>query len=93
MGLQLAVLDEGPHSGPCLTTPHDSPFTIHYRPCSRGSKAVLAFDHIAVEAVVAHQLGMRSDFHDPAFVEHHDDVGVGDGAEAMGDDERRAGGE
>ena len=54
---------------------------------------MLSFDHVAVEAVVGHEFCVRAELDDSAMIEHDDDVGVGDGAEPMGDDERRAGGE
>src|SRR5262245_35882772 len=50
----------------------------------------LAFPEVGVEAVLGDEGGVRTAFDDAALIQHHDLVGVGDGAEAVGDDQRGA---
>src|SRR5262249_39387710 len=52
-----------------------------------GHRFALTADHLEVQAAGAHQLLLRSAFDNAAGFHGHDEVGMGDGREAVGDDE------
>ncbi len=45
---------------------------------------------LGIQAATRQQFGLRSQFHQPALVQHRDAVAVSDGGQAMGDDDGRA---
>lgn len=65
----------------------DAPFDIRldFPSC----RLVLQVDHTGKETILLDKLVWRPLFYQPAFIEHHDLVGVHDGSHAMGDDENR----
>src|SRR5947207_3377692 len=56
----------------------------HSRPMRFGPQ--LGFVQAAVQTLLLDESGVRSDLHDPPFVEYHDPVGVQDGGQPVRDD-------
>ena len=54
------------------------------------TEAALLLDHAAVLAPLGHQFRMRARLTNAAPFDDHNEVGAGDRAEAVGDDETRA---
>ena len=65
----------------------DAPFDIRldYPRC----RLVLQVNHTGKEAILLKKLVWLALFHQSAFIEYHDLVGIHDGSHAMGDDENR----
>ena len=64
---------------------------VRDRPTLQRAKTLpLPLDHFVVEPPAFHQLFVGAGLDDPALVQHDDQVGVGDRAQAVGDDEGRA---